>query len=91
MADIGVLYDAEPRAPGGVLQAEAWRTNRWPGTESRAKATTSPPAATSKEQHEFARSGEVEKKAREAEDALEGPAAEELERARRGTAVGKTR
>ena len=43
-----------------------------------------------KEQEEFAKSGEVEKKAREAEDALDGPEAEELERARRETGEGKT-
>jgi hypothetical protein len=42
------------------------------------------------EQHEFAKSGEVEKKAREAEDALDGPEAEDLERARRETGEGKT-
>ena len=38
-----------------------------------------------KEQHEFAKSGKVEPKAREAEDALDGPEGEELERARRET------
>jgi hypothetical protein len=43
-----------------------------------------------KEQHEFAKSGRVEKKAKEAEDALEGPEAEELERARKDTGAGKT-
>lgn len=42
------------------------------------------------EQHEFAKSGEVEKKAREAEDALDGPEAEDLERARHETGEGKT-
>jgi len=43
-----------------------------------------------KEQHEFAKSGEIDKKAREAKDALDGPEAEELERARRETGEGKT-
>jgi len=38
-----------------------------------------------KEQQEFAKSGKVEPKAREAEDALDGPEGEELERARRET------
>lgn len=38
-----------------------------------------------KEQHEFAKSGKVEQKAHEAEEALDGPEAEELERARRET------
>lgn len=42
-----------------------------------------------KDQHEFAKSGEVEKKAREAEDALDGPEGEELERARRETGEGR--
>ena len=42
-----------------------------------------------KEQHKFAKSGKVEQKAREAEDALEGPEAEELERARRETGEKK--
>lgn len=37
------------------------------------------------EQHEFARSGQVDQKAQEAEDALDGPEGEELERARRET------
>jgi hypothetical protein len=38
-----------------------------------------------KEQHEFAKSGEVDRKAREAEEALDGPEGESLERARRET------
>ena len=38
-----------------------------------------------KEQHEFAKRGAVEKKAHEAEEALDGPEGEELERARRET------
>lgn len=42
-----------------------------------------------KDQHEFAKSGEVEKKAREAEDALDGPEGEELERARKETGEGR--
>ena len=43
-----------------------------------------------KAQHEFAKSGEVQKKAREAADALDGEEGAELEKARRDTAkVGK--
>jgi hypothetical protein len=42
------------------------------------------------EQHEFARSGPVKKKAREAAEALDGPEAEELEKARSASASGKT-
>jgi hypothetical protein len=38
-----------------------------------------------KEQHEFAKSGKVDQKAHEAEDALDRPEGEELERARRET------
>ena len=38
-----------------------------------------------KEQHDFAKSGPVEQKAIEAEEALDGPEGEELERARRET------
>jgi hypothetical protein len=38
-----------------------------------------------KEQHEFAKSGKAEKKAREAEDALDSPEGEDLERARKET------
>jgi hypothetical protein len=38
-----------------------------------------------REQHRFAKSGKVEKKAHEAEDALDGPEGEALERARRET------
>ena len=41
-------------------------------------------------QHEFARKGPVEQKAREAEEALDGPEGEELERARRETGDGDT-
>lgn len=41
-------------------------------------------------QHEFAKNGPVEEKAREAEQALDGPEAEALEKARRDTANGKT-
>jgi hypothetical protein len=41
-------------------------------------------------QHEFAQTGPVEEKAREAEDALDGPECEELERARRETGEGRT-
>lgn len=44
-----------------------------------------------KDQHEFAKKGPVEQKAREAEEALDGPEAEELEKARRETGEGKTR
>ena len=43
-----------------------------------------------KEQHEFAKSGQVEKKAREAADALDGPEGEELEKAEKDSAEGKT-
>jgi len=42
-----------------------------------------------KEQHEFAKRGDVERKAREAEDALDGPEGEELEQARRETGAKK--
>ena len=38
-----------------------------------------------KEETEFARSGQVEEKAIEAEEALDGPEGEELERARKET------
>jgi hypothetical protein len=42
-----------------------------------------------KAQHDFAKDqGEVERKAREAEDALEGPEGEALERARQEAAKG---
>ena len=40
-------------------------------------------------QHEFAKNGPVEEKAREAEQALDGPEAAALEKARRDTADGK--
>jgi hypothetical protein len=40
-------------------------------------------------QHEFAKKGDVEKKAREAEEALDGPEGEELEQARKETGEGK--
>jgi hypothetical protein len=43
-----------------------------------------------KEQHAFARSGEVKKKAREAAEAVDGPEAAKLEKARAATASGKT-
>jgi len=43
-----------------------------------------------KEQEEFAKSGQVDKKAHEAEEALDGPEAAELERARKETGEGKT-
>lgn len=42
-----------------------------------------------KEQEKFARSGKVDQKAHEAEEALEGPEGEELEKAREETAKGK--
>ena len=41
-------------------------------------------------QHDFAKNGPVEEKAREAEQALDGPEAADLEKARRDTAEGKT-
>jgi len=41
-------------------------------------------------QHEFAQTGDVESKAKEAARALEGDEAEELELARKATAKGKT-
>lgn len=43
-----------------------------------------------KEQHAFAKSGKVEQKAKEAEAAIEGPEAAELEAARKASAKGKT-
>lgn len=42
-----------------------------------------------KEETEFVRTGPVEQKAIEAEEALDGPEGEELERARRETAKGR--
>lgn len=42
-----------------------------------------------KEQHDFAKNGPVEQKAIEAEEALDGPEGEELERARRETGAVK--
>ena len=41
-------------------------------------------------QHEFAKTGDVEGKAREAEEALDGPEGAELEEARKETGEGKT-
>lgn len=43
-----------------------------------------------KDERDFIAKGEVEKKAREAEQALDGPEAAELEKARRETSKGKT-
>lgn len=40
-------------------------------------------------QQEFAKRGDVEQKAREAEEALDGPEGEELEQARKETGEGK--
>jgi hypothetical protein len=42
-----------------------------------------------KEQEAFAKSGLVEKKAHEAEEAVEGPEGEDLEKARQETAKGR--
>ncbi|WP_296596303.1 hypothetical protein [Phenylobacterium sp.] len=42
------------------------------------------------DEREFIAKGDVEKKAREAEQALDGAEGEELERARRETGAGKT-
>jgi hypothetical protein len=42
-----------------------------------------------KDQHKFAKEGPVQRKAREAADALDGDEAAELERARQATAEGK--
>ena len=41
------------------------------------------------EQHKFAETGPVKEKAREAADALDGPEAAELEKARQDTAKGR--
>ena len=41
-------------------------------------------------QHEFAKNGPVEEKAREAEEALDSPEGPELEQARQQTGEGKT-
>ena len=41
-------------------------------------------------QHEFAENGPVAEKAREAEEALDGPEGADLEKARRETGEGKT-
>ena len=43
-----------------------------------------------KEQHDFAENGPVEQKAREAEQALDGPEGQALEKARKDTGQGKT-
>ncbi|MEO8113443.1 MAG: hypothetical protein ABI655_03605 [Phenylobacterium sp.] len=43
-----------------------------------------------KEEREFVKSGRVEEKAKEAADALDGPEADELERARKETGEGHT-
>jgi hypothetical protein len=44
-----------------------------------------------KQQHKFAKEGPVEKKAREAAEALDSDEAEELERARKASAEGRTK
>ena len=43
-----------------------------------------------RDEEAFVKKGDYEKKAREAEQALDGPEAEELERARKDTGEGKT-
>jgi hypothetical protein len=43
-----------------------------------------------KEEREFVKCGQVEQKAREAEEALDGPEGDELEKARRETGEGRT-
>jgi hypothetical protein len=43
-----------------------------------------------REERAFVQSGKVDQAAREAEEALDGPEGEELERARRETGEGKT-
>lgn len=43
-----------------------------------------------KEEQDFVKNGPVEKKAREAADALDGPEADELEAARKASAEGKS-
>jgi hypothetical protein len=43
-----------------------------------------------KEEQAFVKSGQVDKKAQEAEQAIDGPEGPELERARRETGEGKT-
>jgi hypothetical protein len=43
-----------------------------------------------KEQHKFAKDGPVKQKAREAADALDSDEAEELERARKASAEGRS-
>ncbi len=43
-----------------------------------------------KAQHEFAQNGPVEQKAREAEEALDGPEGADLEEARKQTGEGRT-
>ncbi|HKP78525.1 MAG TPA: hypothetical protein VJU34_05320 [Phenylobacterium sp.] len=43
-----------------------------------------------KDERDFIAKGDVDKKAREAEQALDGPEAEELEKARRESGAGKT-
>ena len=43
-----------------------------------------------KAQEEFAQNGPVEQKAQEAEEALDGPEGEDLEKARQDTAKGRT-
>ena len=42
------------------------------------------------DEREFVKKGGIEKKAREAEQALDGPEGEDLEKARRETGEGKT-
>lgn len=44
-----------------------------------------------KAEEDFVKSGKVDKAARDAEEALDGPEGPELERARRETGEGKTR
>ena len=43
-----------------------------------------------REQHAFAKTGKAGEKSREAAEALDGPEAEELERARKAAAEGKS-
>lgn len=75
-----------PDVPFSTRRRRSWLTIR-----PRVKATTFRAKKYQEMQHEFAEKGPVAEKAREAEEALDGPEGAALEEARRETGEGKTR
>jgi hypothetical protein len=88
MSAIGSLYEEPPQSGAVLPQGE--RRPVMADNKIQGEGNYDAARKFDKDEAEFVKKGDYEKKARQAEQALDGPEGEDLERARRETGEGKT-